>query len=155
MGLKDNIPFFSKLSEDEIKELITDIRFLKYKKDEVILEQGTKSNDIYIILGGKCDVSYRDQTSHDLKEKLRFAHIAELSRKDIFGELSAVADIPRTARVSSKMDGTTLLSIQLDMKNSKINDILVKVYQSFLQEVSKKIQEANKKIHNKTLKNFI
>jgi len=155
IGLKENIPFFSKLSENEIRELVTDIKFLKYKKGEIIIEQGTKDNEIYIILSGSCNVSFRHESSHDLKEKLRFVHLAELSRKDIFGELSAVTDTPRTARVSSKMDGTTLLSIQLDMENEKINDILVKVYKSFLQEVSKKIHEANRKIHSQTLKNFI
>ena len=155
LEIKDNIPFFNNLNDNEIVQLVTDIHFLKYKQDEIIIEQGTKDNQIYIIISGGCNVSYRYEESTDQKKKLKFVTVAELSKKDLFGEISVVADMARTARVISNADGTTLLSIKLDMDNSMINDILVKVYRNFLQEVSKKILEANRKIHNQTLVGYI
>ena len=155
VDIKDSIPFFKPLSGEEIREIVTDIRFIKYRQDEVVIEQEIEGEEIYIILTGSCTVFYRMIESKEVKRKVTFIPMAKLGKKAVFGEISTVAEMPRTARVVANGDDTSLLAIKLDMKNEQHNDILVKVYRSFLKEVSKKILEANKSLHEKGMRGYI
>jgi len=155
VDIKDSIPFFKPLSGEEIREIVTDIRFIKYRQDEVVIEQESEGEEIYIILTGSCTVFYRMIESKEVKRKVTFIPMAKLGKKAVFGEISTVAEMPRTARVVANGDDTSLLAIKLDMKNEQHNDILVKVYRSFLKEVSKKILEANKSLHEKGMRGYI
>lgn len=155
IDIKNSIPFFKPLSGEEIKEIITDIRFVKYRQEEVIIDQGSEGEEIYIILTGSCTVLYRLIDSKEVKRKVTFIPMAKLGRKAVFGEISTVAQMPRTARVVADGDDTSILAIKLDLHNEKYNDILVKVYRSFLGEVSKKILEANKSLHEKGMRGYI
>ena len=155
IDIKESIPFFKPLSGDEIRTIITDIRFVKYREEEVIIEQESQGEEIYIILSGSCTVFYRMVESKEVKRKVTFLPVAKLGRKDVFGEISTVAEMPRTARVIADSDTTSLLAIKIDMHSEEHNDIMVKVYRSFLKEVSKKILEANKRLHDKGMRGYI
>ena len=155
IDIKDSIPFFKTLTGDEIKTIITDIRFIKYRAEEVVIEQESEGEEIFIILSGSCTVFYRMVDSKEVKRKVTFIPMAKLGKKEVFGEISTVAEMPRTARVIANGDDTSLLAIKLDLHNDSHNDILVKVYRSFLKEVSKKILEANKSLHEKGMRGYI
>lgn len=155
IDIKESIPFFKPLSGDEIRTIITDIRFVKYREEEVIIEQESEGEEIYIILSGSCTVFYRLVESKEVKRKVTFLPVAKLGRKEVFGEISTVAEMPRTARVVADSDNTSLLAIKIDMHSEEHNDIMVKVYRSFLREVSKKILEANKRLHDKGMRGYI
>ena len=155
IDIKDSIPFFKTLTGDEIKTIITDIRFIKYRAEEVVIEQESEGEEIFIILSGSCTVFYRMVDSKEVKRKVTFIPMAKLGKKEVFGEISTVAEMPRTARVIANSDDTSLLAIKLDLHNDSHNDILVKVYRSFLKEVSKKILEANKSLHEKGMRGYI
>ncbi len=155
IDIKDSIPFFKPLDGEEIRTIISDIRFVRYREEEVIIEQESEGEEIYIILSGSCTVFYRLIDSKEVKRKVTFLPVAKLGRKDVFGEISTVAQMPRTARVVANSDDTSLLAIKIDLHNEDHNDILVKVYRSFLKEVSKKILEANKRLHDKGMRGYL
>lgn len=153
--MKESIPFFQPLSADEIRTIVTDIRFVRCREEEVIIEQGSSGEEIYIILNGSCTVFYRLNESKEVKKKVTFLPMAKLGKKSVFGEISTVAELPRTARVIADSDTTSLLVIKIDLRSEEHNDILVKVYRSFLKEVSKKILDANKQLHDKTFHRYM
>lgn len=154
-SIKENIPFLKPLTNHEIEKVVRDLHFTKYHKDEIVVEQDTCGYEIYIIFSGECDVLYRQTDSKDLKKKVSLVQVATLKKKSFFGELSLVTKTPRSARVVAKQDKTSIISLSLDLENlqedKELDSILLKIYKVLLVDVSSKLLEINKKLHDKTL----
>lgn len=62
--------------------------------DEALIEFGDTTTDVYLVLSGQLRVSL-------LSRKGREPHFADLTENNLFGELAAIDNQPRSARVSA------------------------------------------------------
>ena len=89
------IPFFSDLTEIELRQLINVGQHLLCRDaDEVLFCEGDPGDTLYVILAGRVRI-YR--TNEDDSE----VELATLTCGDYFGELSLIDGEPRSARVAT------------------------------------------------------
>jgi len=88
----DNIPVFSCLSDIDRKVLIGQSRLESFDLGSTIIERGDKSNSVYFLLMGKVHVL-------DYSGSGRALTYASLKEGDMFGEMSAIDGLPRSAWV--------------------------------------------------------
>ncbi|MCK5681841.1 cyclic nucleotide-binding domain-containing protein [bacterium] len=72
-----------------------------YKKSELIFEESSQGNEMYVVSSGKVKIS----TNKSGKE----FELATLGEGEFFGEMSLVDSEPRVAKATSAEDNTTLI----------------------------------------------
>ncbi len=88
----EGVPFLSCLSPAERREIERHCRLHEFGSDEKIIQQGENYTDVYFLVAGKAHVLNFSETG-------RAVSYATLSEGDIFGELAAIDDLPRSAWV--------------------------------------------------------
>ena len=68
----------------------------KYKAGEVIIHEGEKNRDLYVLSEGTLEVSVSDKSKKIV--------VSEINPPEILGEISFLNGSPRTATVSAKTD---------------------------------------------------
>jgi len=96
-GMLKTIPVFSPLSDNDLYDLFTLLRFQRYDPDELILRKGDPGTHLYIILSGTIEVV------GDNGESITF-----LEPGGIFGEMSLLTGAPVVTSVYSR--GVTKLA---------------------------------------------
>ncbi|HEU4793449.1 MAG TPA: cyclic nucleotide-binding domain-containing protein, partial [Nitrolancea sp.] len=91
--LLSQVPLFQGLSACERVELAESMQRHAYAPNEVIVRQGDKTTDFFIILTGSVRVSR--------KEGRREITIADLQAGDFFGEMALLDSLPRSATVTA------------------------------------------------------
>ena len=100
-GSLEGVPFFSCLSPAERQEVGSHCRFHKFGSDELIIMQGDRYTDVYFLIAGKVHVLNYSKAGQAVS-------YATLSEGDIFGELSAIDDLPRSAWIRAMMPCTVM-----------------------------------------------
>jgi len=133
-------PIFGVLSRSKIKKISPLLRKKKFESDEVIFEEGVKSDDLYIIRSGKVIIyKYIDQ------ERTRFEVLATLCKGDILGEMAVLDDQPRSASAKAVIEPCELYCMDkkdfLDIlqKYPEISLNLNKIYCQRLRATSKQL----------------
>src|SRR5271156_1625362 len=88
------IPVFAPLSDDRIADFIGEGRLLRKAAGETVVSQGDASDCAFILLEGEADVVV--ETSYGP------VMLAPLSTGHFFGEIGALAGLPRTATVRAR-----------------------------------------------------
>ncbi len=128
---KNSICFFEHMSDEEIKLIVSDVKFLKYGQKEIITKQGEHSNEMYYILSGSCTVVQDNQI------------VGSLSSNQIFGEFSKITNRARFATVVTK-EPSTLLSFNLRLELfDEAPFSFSTLYKNILTELVKKIDISN------------
>jgi CRP-like cAMP-binding protein len=78
-----SFPVFAPLSDNDLYDLFTLLRFKKYNPDEIILRKGDPGTHLYIILTGKVEVVGEQGE-----------RISELESGGVFGEMSLLTGAP-------------------------------------------------------------
>jgi len=99
---KDTIAFFKGMFDDDMKEIITDINFIKFKKHETILEEFDDSSEIYYLLSGVARVIVGSNA------------LAVIEQGNIFGEFSSITGEKRKATIKANDDKVTVLRFNLN-----------------------------------------
>ncbi len=136
-----SICLFKELNKEEITEILHIGRVKELKKDTVIFKEGDKSDSLYVIYEGKVRIS-------KMIPKIGEEALAILEEGNYFGEMSLVEDSFRSAWAIAHSD-VSLLEIPLNdfRKLMEKNPALaLKILKSFVNELSKKLREANEKI---------
>ena len=142
LQMRSKITFFKGLTEDEISDLIFNIRFQKFEQGEKLFEQGdTKSKEIYYLLKGSLDLYV---TLKDTNEQMK---VATLDTPTLFGEMRAFIGEPRTATAIAGEGGVILITFLLkESKETQAPVAFAKFYKKVIQALSKKIMEMNDKL---------
>ena len=121
------ISFFESLTKKELDVLVSKVQVSKVKKGTVIIKQGDRGTAFCIISSGKVSV---------LIDKGGFkTKVAELLPGQYFGEMSLIADEPRSASILAEED-TELYALQrgnfesILMNNPVVSEALQIVYRS-------------------------
>lgn len=113
------------LSEDDLRGLAPCIRRIRYTAGETIFRQGDPGESCYVVVQGRVHgrVEYAD---------VRQAHEFEISTGSLFGEMSLVSGLPRTATITAPGEVELLeisreTFVRLLALRKEIPDILARV----------------------------
>lgn len=91
-----SIELFSSLSDDEIREIICNDRLICFGPGEMVVELGDVGGSMYVVIDGNCSVLIPNPSVGD-----GMIEVAQLSSGNIFGEISALTNAPRTASIKA------------------------------------------------------
>jgi CRP-like cAMP-binding protein/rhodanese-related sulfurtransferase len=90
---------FTRLPHDHIQQFFAELEAVEVRADEVVVEQGTPGDFLYIVAEGKAAVTRRAPgAGQDLQ-------LAILKEGDTFGEEALISNSPRNASVKMLSDG--------------------------------------------------
>ncbi len=135
----EDVKIFSCI-DDSDKHVIRDfVEILSYDAGEVIIEEGSINNGLYVLLGGKIEI-IKNGKWEDIK-------LATLHKNSIFGETSLFKDKQATATVKAS-ESSTILLISKEQFLSYINNhpkagnvILTYIIFSLLQKLNSTNEE--------------
>jgi CRP-like cAMP-binding protein len=102
LDLIRRVPLFSMLTPTQAESLAESVSKKRLKRGEVLVEQGKKSNSLYIILSGRARVVMTDS-------KGREVILATLKSGDYVGEMSLIDSEPHSATVIADLQVDVLL----------------------------------------------
>ena len=102
LDLIRRVPLFSKLTPDQATMLSHSVVKRRFKRGEIIVEQGKKSNSLYIILAGRARVVMTDRKSREVI-------LATLTPGDYVGEMSLIDNKPHSASVETEIQTDVLV----------------------------------------------
>jgi len=139
--VKNKINLFDDLSDYQIKILVKEIMFKKFKKNETIFRQGEDKNQfIYFVLAGSVKVSLTDEFG------VRKT-ITTVSQGSIIGELQAILDNKRTASCIASSDANILIGFTINDYNLKENgNVYAIFYKNLSRILALKISDTNDKV---------
>jgi len=90
-----------------MEDMTSFTKFIRvYQKSDVIFEENSLGNEMYVVHSGKVKVS--------TKAPGREVDLATLGPGEFFGEMALVDSAPRTATVTSLEDNTRLIALDQD-----------------------------------------
>jgi CRP-like cAMP-binding protein len=89
------VPALKRLGHEQVLQLADAASTLQYTPGDLILREGHRSQNLWIVLEGCCEVVRCRDAADDLV-------LAELERHDLFGEMSFFHDAPHSASVRAK-----------------------------------------------------
>lgn len=104
---------FDRIGDDELTQILSHFRLVQLEANEIFIEEGQDTNDLYLVLSGSLEVIKKADDSGDrvlVGEIDKLFTIARLSAGDTIGELSFIKGTPRSATVKS-MATTMLLGL--------------------------------------------
>ena len=102
LDLIRRVPLFATLTDTQANTMANASVKRRYKRGEFIVEQGKKSNDLYVLLAGRARVI----TSHTGGREVI---LATLGQGDYIGEMSLIDDEPHSASVRAEMQTDVLM----------------------------------------------
>ena len=133
VAAKNSIAFFKNMPDNDIKKIVTNISFIKYKMHETIITQNDDSREIYYLLSGKTRVIVGTNT------------VSTLEKGSIFGEFSSITAERRSATVKAHDNNVTV--IKFDFTFDKVDEIpksFTTLYQNIINSLVNKITTSNK-----------
>ena len=146
----NTVPFFKVFSEVEKEKLINrEDCFEKYKKGDVVFQQGDPGNTLFLVLQGKIDLHRLgtikvDEGRVSMKEEVD-KKIITLNSGAIFGEISMLSDTKRntTARVGSTQ--AVVMKITKKLIDSLNHPTQIKFHQQLLLALATHLDDMNAK----------
>ncbi|MFK7911290.1 MAG: Crp/Fnr family transcriptional regulator [Akkermansiaceae bacterium] len=135
--ISETVEFFESFTPGELLSLLQIAESTDFAEGDVVFEEGSKSDNMYIIKAGSVSISH----SINGKEEV----LGEAGVGECFGEMGAVDEAPRSATVTVVNGPATILSISSGVLSEKNKDVALKFFQSFAKVLSGRLRELNKK----------
>ena len=103
LDLIRRVPLFSMLTNDQAQGIADSVVKRRYRRGEIIVEHGRKSNALYILLTGRARVLTADSRGREVI-------LAVLQPGDYVGEMSLIDNEPHSATVRAEVQ-TDMLSL--------------------------------------------
>lgn len=125
----EKTPLFSALSKEEIREMLSLMTLKNYKKGEIIFEQDSSPNNIYIIENGIVKLFHK-------KDDIDF-DIGTFTTGNCFGEVALIGILPYIGTAIAMCELSVLQFSKISLhKLSKTNIIL---FTKFLFNISREV----------------
>jgi len=102
LDLIRRVPLFSLLTTDQAQSIADSVVKRRFKRGELIVEQGTKSNALFILLNGRARVLTADSRGREVI-------LAVLQTGDYVGEMSLIDNEPHSATVRAEVQTDMLV----------------------------------------------
>ncbi len=93
---------FNGMNNIQIRKAILSGTIRQYEDGEIMVEQGSRGPDMYVILEGHARVTHKDEDGS-------IHTLGELDAGELFGEISLLSNLERTARVSALAHAKVLI----------------------------------------------
>ncbi len=137
-----NVPLFASLSSAERRTLARAVAIRSYPKNSVILNEGERSDSIYVIDSGKVKVLMRDEEG---KEVI----LSILKEGDYFGELALIDELPRSASVVAMEPSEMTVLSKADFLQCVANNPGIAM--TVMRGLAQRLREADLKIESLAL----
>ncbi len=132
LNVRDKIAIFKNIDIVDLKAIVYDVKFIKYKFKDYVITQGDKSESIFFIINGKCQVFHNKQ------------RVGYLKAGEIFGESGVIFKTKRNASVVCSSDEVILLSFCIDEDNMEFcAEALATLYKNLALEINSKLEVIN------------
>ena len=118
--------YFSRQDTDYLPET------RQYKKDEVIIKEGTEGDEVFTLLNGTAKVISNNE------------EVGEIHEDEIFGAIAALTHTKRTATIIATSDCDTLVAKSENFRS--ILDTRPDIVQKLIQDMARTIVSSNEKI---------
>jgi len=154
LKIHEKFEFFAFMTVIDILKITKNVKFLKLKRSEMIFEQFTTGRDVYFIISGTVDISVSQEKMSGISQTVADRiTVARLGKETIFGEIAAITGETRNARATVSSETASLLSFEIEDRISNFNlESLTLLYKNFVLILSKKVNEANRLLFEKTKK---
>ena len=95
--VRNAVPFFSNLTDEELGEILKISQIFKASKGVILLEEGKAGHGMYVIMQGMLTCRMQLFQGDDV-------HLANLYKGDVVGEMSLIDDQPTSATVTAVDD---------------------------------------------------
>lgn len=102
LDLIRRVPLFSMLTNDQAKAVADGVVKRRYRRGELVVEQGKKSNALFILLNGRARVLTADSRGREVI-------LAVLEAGDYVGEMSLIDNQPHSATVRCEVQCDMLI----------------------------------------------
>ncbi|MBI1724570.1 MAG: cyclic nucleotide-binding domain-containing protein [Candidatus Tectomicrobia bacterium] len=128
--LREDYHFFSEMTEGEIAAFLRLCKQAAYEKGQSIFQQGESARDFYLVISGEVVITVQGR------------EVARLGPGKVFGEMSLLEKIPRTATATAA-EPARVFTIPAAVMSAKAPLLAYKVLLSVAQQMSEKLRQTN------------
>lgn len=136
------LPVFETLAQERLEEIARYARLVQIARNTVVVHTGDTTNDIYVVLTGSLKVQMSDQEGREVI-------LAQLGHGDMFGEMGAIDDHPRSATVVATQACDLVVIPKDDFKRCLASNFDVALY--IIRNLIKRLRDADRKIESLAL----
>ncbi len=128
---KKNIRFFKDMRDEDIKHIVKDVKFIRYKPHEVIISLYDEGDDIFFIVEGSC------------RAIIGANIVGEIKQNQIFGEFAPITKEKRSATVRANTK-VKVISFKLALELYEEDPyVFTQLYKNVISELVQKINAKN------------
>jgi CRP-like cAMP-binding protein len=132
------VPLFSLLTASQAESVANAVIKRRFKRNELIVEQGAKSNALFILLTGRARVLTADSRGREVI-------LATMNPGDYLGEMSLIDNEPHSATVRTEVQTDVLMLARAEFarclpENSSMAYAVMKVLVQRLRHADRKIE---------------
>ncbi len=130
---KKHIPYFKDIEDQDIREIVKDVKFCHYNAHEILIKEFDDSKEIYFLVRGECRATFRRRP------------LGKIECKTIFGEFAFITKELRSATIKTN-ENSVIISFNFDLESFDKNPCLFsQLYKNISQQLVKKIYTINQK----------
>jgi len=138
LNVQNKISILANIEPSDLKAILFNLKFIKYKRKDIIIEEGDVSQEIFFILSGECQVFVKKRD------------VGTLNSGMTFGESAAIFKSKRNATVACLSNEATLLSFSINHDNMEFcANALANIYKNLALQINNKLEEMNSKMTTK------
>jgi serine/threonine protein phosphatase PrpC/CRP-like cAMP-binding protein len=133
------MPLFAHLTERELLRVLQAVEVRGYMADQVVIQEGAKGDELFIVLSGSVRVMRADDI------------LTRLGPGEHFGEMALIRSVPRSATVRAEAGGAEFIVIRrTDFFEilRKEHELAVKMLWQFLGVLAERLDQTNSDLHS-------
>jgi CRP-like cAMP-binding protein len=133
-----NMPLFARLTERELLRVMQAVEVRAYKDGDLVIREGDKGDELFIVLDGKVRVMRGEQV------------LTHLGQGEHVGEMALIRSVPRSATVVAVGNAELIAIRRADFFEilRKEHEVAVKMLWQFLGVLADRLDQTNSALHN-------
>ena len=140
LEIKDRIYLFDGIEAKDVGNMTRNVRFIRYKEGDTVMEQGDESDDIYFLLNGLIDVF----VEHDEAQ----VPVGQIQHGALFGEMSFITGNPRSATMVTVSGEAMAIAFQMSADEVDDSNALdyAQLFHNIAHSVANKLEACNERL---------